>query len=702
MSSRVADRLSDARRRNFVGRADERSLFRSAVRVPDLPFLVLYVFGPGGVGKSVLVREFGAIAGEEGLAAHYLDARNAEPTPDAFLTTLRLALSLRPDEAPATILANRPGRHVIVLDTYELLSPLDNWLRESFLPQLPENVLVVLAGRNPPSPPWRADPGWQTLVRVLPLRNFSSDESRQYLAQRGVPPDQYEAVLGFTHGHPLALSLVAETFAQREAVTFRPDTAPDIIKTLVEQFVQKVPGPAHRAALEACAIVRLMSEPLLSEMLKLAETHELFDWLRGLSFVESGPFGLFPHDLARDALVTDLRWRHPDWYKELHRRARDSYFKRLGAGRRDEQQRLLFDLIFLHRDNPAVRPFFAWAESGNILPDTLREADKPALLAMVAQHEGEASAQLAARWLARQPEGCQVIRDAHQNPIGFMSLVALERTEADDRRADPAVAATWSYLQQRAPLRPGERATLFRFWMAGDTYQSVSSVQSLCFVQAVNHYLTTHGLAFTFFPAADAEFWALVFDYADLAHLAEADFVVNGRRHGVYGHDWRAVPPLAWLTLLGNREVGAGNQQATAHATRAGACAQRARLCRGRPRCPASLRAAGPAARQPAYTLTPGVGARRRLSGPSRACAGPAGAFTRDDRGVAVITAHDQALSRAVSHLLSACADPGTRGRDSGPAFQHLPSSPGGRHRPDYGSALEPRNRRMTEERTTP
>ena len=74
--------------------------------------------------------------------------------------------------------------------------------------------------------------------------------------------------------------------------------------------------------MEACAQVRLISEPLLGEMLKPADPHELFEWLRGLSFIESGSLGLFPHNLAREALVTDLRWRHPDWYQELHHRAR--------------------------------------------------------------------------------------------------------------------------------------------------------------------------------------------------------------------------------------------------------------------------------------------------------------------------------------------------------------------------------------------
>jgi hypothetical protein len=37
-----------------------------------------------------------------------------------------------------------------------------------------------------------------------------------------------------------------------------------------------------------------------------------------LSFVELSREGLFPHDLAREALVADLRWRNPDWNMELH------------------------------------------------------------------------------------------------------------------------------------------------------------------------------------------------------------------------------------------------------------------------------------------------------------------------------------------------------------------------------------------------
>src|SRR5436190_23792828 len=112
-----------------------------------------------------------------------------------------------------------------------------------------------------------------------------------------------------------------------------------------------------------------------------------------------------------------------------------------------------------------------------------------------------------------------------------MMMLALERMTAEDLRTDPAAQASMRYLQSHAPLRPGEKATLFRFWMARDTYQGVSAAQSLIFINAVRHYLTP-GLAFHFFPVADAEFWAPLFAYADLARLPEADYEIGGHRYG--------------------------------------------------------------------------------------------------------------------------------------------------------------------------
>ncbi len=561
MSPLLAERLNAARQHRFVGRATERAIFQAALQAAELPFFVLYIFGPGGVGKTTLLGEFVRLCRQSQISAIWLDGRNLEPTPPAFVQALQLELGLAPAELPLPVLAAQTNRQVLLIDTFEKLQSLEDWLREEFLPQLPENVLVVVAGRRPPSPAWRADPGWQVLIKILPLRNFSPDESLAYLNQRAVPTDQHRAILNFTYGHPLALSLIADTFSQRGPFEFKPQAAQDIIQSLVKQLAQKVPGPAHRAALEACALVYMTTEPLLAAMLATPDAHELFDWLRGLSCIESGSMGLFPHDLARETLTADLRWRNPDWYAELHRRARLYYSSRLQQVAEQEQQTVLIDYIFLHRDNPVVRPFFVqlqsqWQEDNAVvMVDAARNSDWSRLEAMVHQHEGPEAAQLARHWFTCQPGRILVFRDATQQPMGMLALIALDQANQEEINADPATAAAWRYLANRSPLRAGEKATHFRFWLAHDSYQAVSPVQSLIFINMVRHYLTTPGLAFTFLPCAQPDFWTAIFNYADLSRLPEADFTAAGQRYGVFGHDWRITPPAVWLELLAAREV---------------------------------------------------------------------------------------------------------------------------------------------------
>jgi hypothetical protein len=138
--------------------------------------------------------------------------------------------------------------------------------------------------------------------------------------------------------------------------------------------------------------------------------------------------------------------------------------------------------------------------------------------------------------------------------------IALHQASESDLRADPAAIAAWKYLQKRAPLRSGEGASLFRLWMARDTYQDVSPTQSLIFINLVQYYRNTPGLAFTFLPCADPESWAAMFAYADLSRLPEADFTVGGKHYGVYGHDWRVLSPAAWQELLAKREIAASAQ----------------------------------------------------------------------------------------------------------------------------------------------
>jgi hypothetical protein len=582
MSSRIAERLMRVRERQMVGRNAELALFRATLAADDPPFLLLHISGPDGIGKTTLLRAFQGICEQQQMPALLMDARNIEATPEEFLRLVGTTMGLPPGEDPLATLGTAEGRRVLLVDSYENLEPIDNWVRDVFVPQLSADTLVVFAGMNPLPLPWRTDPGWQSVIRTVALRNLTNEESIAYMANRGVPESQHRAALDFTHGYPLALSLVADVVAHwgddQTATVFEPEAAPHMVQALLERFVHRVPGPAHRAALEISAMVRLTSESLLTEALEGMESigvegglsaHELFQWLRGLSFMESNAFGLFPHDVAREALLADLRWRNRERYAELHRRARLYYNHRLESGPESDHERLLFDYIFLHRDNPVIRSAFTWQDNASIRTDVLRSGDTEKLVAMVAHFEGEESARIAEHWIRVQPESVVVFRDTAtagsppgssgvSEPVGLLILLALHRTTPEERDVDPATVAAWKHLTQTRPLRPGEVATHFRFWMARGTYHSVSPVQSRIVVHIVRHYLTTRGLAFTFFPVRNPELWKPVLDYAEIPLIPNAGFTVGGNEYAVFGNDWRQIPPPVWLSRLAEKET-AGN-----------------------------------------------------------------------------------------------------------------------------------------------
>lgn len=581
MQQNIGQRLEAIRGRQFVGREEELTLFRSALSASESPFCLLYVHGPAGVGKTTLLQVMAAQCHAWNIRCFPLDARNSDPSPAGFVEALRTALDLPASQDPISFLGADTGRYVLFIDTFEMLDGMYTWFRDAFLPHVSTNLLIVFAGRDVPTSIWPQDSGWQSVLQTVNVQNFDDGESQSYLSQRGVPATAYRQAFLFTHGHPLALSLIADLYHQHhptELFSFMQEAAPpEVVRLLLTRFLAETPSGLKRTALEICALVRGTTEALLQEMLFSSAVYSpaspetaarppaneenassLFVWLRTLSFIASGPFGLFPHDTAREALLADLRWRNPDWYVELHHRARAYYTRQLQQAASSEQQkRLLYDCIFLHRDNAIVRAAFTWKETPEIFADQFRPSDTDSILEMVRAHEGKEAARIAASWLDRQPEATVVFRDSTKGdaPLAFVTLLKLQEASEADIQADPATRAAWTYLCHNGPLRRGEGASYLRFWMTGGTYQVTSPLQSMLIVHILRYFLTQGSrLAFTFFCCGDGDLWQTVFDYAEIARV-NAEFALDARHYYVFGHDWRLNPLTEWLSLMAEKEV---------------------------------------------------------------------------------------------------------------------------------------------------
>jgi hypothetical protein len=541
----LADVVLRRRHELFVGRASERAAFLGLLEASQPG--VLFIHAQGGFGKTALLHELLYLCREMGVAALRLDGGQIDPTPSSLLLTLaQLAESSLDSLADLHSLRAR----VLLIDTFESLAPMESWFRESFLPALPAETLVVLAGREPPSSAWRGDAGWHLLLRTLALEELSPDECRDYLTRRGVPESRQRAVHSFTHGHALALSLVADLFAQTPFTEFSAEEAPDVVRALVAQLSRSLPDPVQRAALEACAVAHTTTEPLLATLLDVPDVHAPFEWLRALSFMQSDRAGIFPHELVRKVLVADLMIRDPDRLRGLRKRALRYQVSRCTSASSAEWRSSAVECMYhIFQMLPKQLRLLLPEGARHLRPEVATARDLPALMAMVERHEGRESAAIASHWFNRQLHNVTVIRDAADEPAGILAIVALHGLDGDDRQIDPAVARVLDYLGD-GRLPAGRTATFSRFWMARDTYQDPSPVELLCGSLVNQNHLVTPQLGYSFMSFSDPDRFAQVATLGGYVRTPDLDFDVGGRRYGVYAQDWRETTPVKFLAQL--------------------------------------------------------------------------------------------------------------------------------------------------------
>ena len=547
----LAGRLDRAGERSFVGRAGERELLAAALAADEPDFAVLFLHGPGGIGKTALLRRLCRDVEARGSVPVLVDSRAVAPSPEGFTAAVATELGLPPDVDPVPALHDT-ARVVLFLDTFEQCAGLQGWLHGEFLPRLPADTLTVVAGREPPEDAWRFDPRWQDALRVVALRNLPPDDAGALLTARGVAEAEHPRVLAAVGGHPLALCLGAELVRSRPGAPLQPG-APDVVRVLLERFVDEAPSPRHRAALELSAHARVTTQSLLRAVLDDPDPAELFGWLRGRSFVEEGPEGVYPHDLAREVLDAELRWRDPDRYADLHHRIREYVVSRLHAPDTDPL-RFWRDMMFLHRRNPAMAPFLTWEIGTSVLESASAPDDRAAVLAMTAAAEGPESAAVVDHWLGRHPEGVRVFRTVDTaDPVGFTLTLRLTEPTPEDLAADPVIAAVWAHVRSPRPLRPGEDVYVLRTFVVPGAYHRPSPVMDLIQLRCAQEWTSPSGPAVSCLVLAEPEFWAPQMTH--IGHRPAGSARVGDRTFTLFAHDWREVPVGAWFREMAGREL---------------------------------------------------------------------------------------------------------------------------------------------------
>jgi predicted DNA-binding protein (UPF0251 family) len=531
---RLGERLETLDAAAFTGRAAVLAWLDGLLDGEGTARVVL-VHGPGGVGKSALLREVGRRAMTRGRVVWSLDARALEPVPGELERALAGA-------------ADQPGA-VVLIDSFERTPALAALLRDRVLPGLAADALVLVSGRQQPGRDWFRG-GWEHLCAELALPPLATDEAHDLLAQRGVTdPAVVDRLVEWAGGSPLALTLAAASGRPGEDDDL---AGVDLNRMIVRRLAGDELSEIDADVLEVSAVARAVDARLLAAVLPGRPTRAANETLRAASVAELVGARVTLHDLVRTALRDDLRRRDPRRYGELRCRIADQLYVRATAG----EPRLLSDLIELI-DDREVR----WGIGGNAGStcriDPWRHEEVGDLIDAYVAHKADRG------WwddlaplVEAAPELGLVARDLDGAPLGF--CVATGAAHPPDAvESDPVLAP----LLADARARGAERTMLFRETYGLDTATADGAIGVLnlsavlrsglpnverSYIVDSSIFSAPNGASIDFFVAVGAE------------RREELDSVLDGRRFACWVIDHGPGGMLGQVREVVRAEAGLG------------------------------------------------------------------------------------------------------------------------------------------------
>jgi hypothetical protein len=546
--------------RGFVGRAEELRLLDETLA--DSGPVVVHLHGIAGIGKSRLLGAFCQRAREQGATVMWLDCRGIEPTEAGLLTELATATGRTVGSAEeiaarlGQVGARAVGAKVIVaLDTYEVFRLMDTWLRQIFLPKLPDNVRFVLCGREAPVTAWLSDPGWHGLFRSIRLESLDQRDAAELLLRAGVPHEDAKYLDGVCHGHPLALTLAASMRRTEVPSSLRAGVGQRVVEELSSLFLADITDPQTRRALEAASVVRRVTLPILSALLPDASPQDAQERVRTLPFVQPQRDGLHIHDAVREAIAATLRSENPHQYHTYRRAAYKHFMSELRGAPASDLWRYMADLLYV-LENPVVREAFFPAGGMEYAVEPARAQDERAILDIVEQHENSVTASYLTKWWRSAPEAFSVARDRGGAVAGFYLVFEPSNVPGALCREDPVTRAWLDHLD-RQPMPRQQKALFLRRWLSAEGGEAPCAVQAACWVDVKRKYLELRPhLRRVYLTLRDLEPYGAAAVRLGFSVLGDAKAEAGGDSYHTAMLDFGASSVDGWLGRLVAAELG--------------------------------------------------------------------------------------------------------------------------------------------------
>lgn len=391
----IRDLLAETEKQLFVGRKRELGVMRQELANDNAKWRLLHLHGPGGIGKTTLMRHF--VREAEIAEFFFLNGEDRFQTPDDFLVQLQILLSDKGHEIPgeggkanrAAALAEflnemavtRRGV-VLFLDSFDKCGAIEKWLREVWLPMLSLHVRVCTAGRYPLEGDWLRAPGWTGLVRNVNIGPLDRTAIHEYIYSRGITDYQTrDAIERFSNGIPLALSLACDSVVEQGPGVLREGSSQrKIIQSLGDILLLDInQSSLQKQLLDIASVFWRFDQDMLREVLGRDIPNEAFEEFCRLPFIglcAEGGWSVI--DAVRQWVKTDLLNRAPETYAFYKRKALIVLQGRLALAPVNQKAQWIVEILYLN-ENEFLHSYGFRGQGTGFRLRPVREADLPVL-----------------------------------------------------------------------------------------------------------------------------------------------------------------------------------------------------------------------------------------------------------------------------------------------------------------------------------
>ena len=366
-------------------------------------------------------------------------------------------------------------RHIILFfDTFEHLSiEAGPWLLDHFLQaDISNHVVLVVAGRDSIERSTPVDPKrWLSylddgIIYSIFLDSFSEEETRDYLAQRGIIElTRIDTIWKLSRGLPLYLSLL----------TSNPQGNVDPTKDVVDNFLRWI-SQQEQIKRRLVLDVALFSKPFNRDDLEAFaylpehERDSIYDWLIRQPFVrsslEDGRYSY--HELAQELFSRHLYQRSQQAYYATRKVLAHHYERLLKKIQEERSEKLYRSSEWLEL---ALAPVYQWF----FLPDEASHSKAVEQVLFIYKHTNKAQDEEIVRVLRKLSEE-QFAKQANPNAIRLVKQIL--RLVETNQNSQETLIATSSLIEELIQKSSFPQALLAPIYSKrGNTYHFFKEYQ---------------------------------------------------------------------------------------------------------------------------------------------------------------------------------------------------------------------------------